>query len=73
LSSPHTVEINWQDKGPQKILASRILTGKDLKAGNSFESPKKVTAQDFEAPVTTGGKTRFQAPPQSYIAMQWQF
>jgi alpha-N-arabinofuranosidase len=72
LSSGHTVEVNWQDRAPQSLLTSRILTGKDLKAGNSFESPRQVAPQEFEVPVTSGGKSRFKAPPQSYIVLQWQ-
>jgi alpha-N-arabinofuranosidase len=72
LSSGHTVEVNWQDRAPQSLLTSRILTGRDLKAGNSFEFPRQVAPQEFEVPVTGGGRTTFKAPPQSYIVMQWQ-
>ena len=71
LTKPHTVEINWQDKAPGKVLAANILTGNDLKAGNSFEAPTRVAPQAFDKPSTSGGKTRFEAPPRSYIVIQW--
>ena len=32
LTKGHDVEINWQDKAPEKLLNSIILTGSDLKA-----------------------------------------
>ncbi len=71
LSKSHTVEINWQDRAPGKVLAANILTGNDLKAVNSFESPNKVAPQAFDKPATSGGKTKFEAPPRSYTVIQW--
>jgi alpha-N-arabinofuranosidase len=71
LSKAHTVEINWQDKAPGKVLAANILTGNDLKALNTFEAPQRVAPQAFDKPATSGGKTKLEAPPRSYIAIQW--
>ena len=71
LTKPHAVEINWQDRAPGRVLAANILTGSDLKALNSFEAPNRVAPQAFDKPSTSGGKTKFEAPPRSYIAIQW--
>jgi len=71
LSKGHTVEINWQDKVPGKVLAANILTGNDLKAVNSFEAPTRVAPQAFDKPSTSGGKTKFEVPARSYTVIQW--
>jgi len=71
LSKGHTVEINWQDKAPGKVLAANILTGNDLKAVNSFEAPTRVAPQAFDKPSTSGGKTKFEVPARSYTVIQW--
>jgi alpha-N-arabinofuranosidase len=71
LTKSHTVEINWQDRAPGKVLAANILTGNDLKASNSFEAPTKVAPRAFDKPTTSGGKTKFEVPPRSYTVIQW--
>ena len=70
LAKPHVVEINWQDKAPGQVLVSAVLTGTDLKAFNTFESPRKVP-QDFGKPSTVAGRTRFEVPARSYTVIQW--
>ena len=42
INKAHTVEVNWQDRAPANVLTSNVLTGDDLKAFNTFESPNKV-------------------------------
>jgi len=71
LAKPHVVEINWQDKAPGQVLVSAVLTGTDLKAFNTFESPRKVVPQDFGKPSTVAGRTRFEVPARSYTVIQW--
>ena len=71
LSKSHVVEVHWQDKTPGQVLASTILTGTDLKAFNTFETPRKVMPQAFAKPSTAGGRTRFEVPAQSYTMIQW--
>jgi alpha-N-arabinofuranosidase len=71
LSKPHVLEINWQDKAPGQVLVSNVLTGTDLKAFNSFESPLHVAPQAFSKPSTTGGRTKFEVPARSYTVIQW--
>jgi alpha-N-arabinofuranosidase len=71
LSKARTVEINWQDRTPGKVLNSRVLTGSDLKAFNSFEAPQRVAPQPVAQISTSGGRTKFEAPPRSYTVIQW--
>jgi alpha-N-arabinofuranosidase len=71
LSKAHSVELNWQDKAPGKVLVSTTLTGNDLKALNTFESPRQVVPQAFEKPVTSGGRSKFEVPARSYTVIQW--
>ena len=71
LSKPHVVEISWQDNSPGQVLVSTVLTGADLKASNTFETPQKVVPQAFAKPVTSNGRTRFEMPARSYSAIQW--
>jgi alpha-N-arabinofuranosidase len=71
LAKAHTVEINWQDRTPGKVLNSMVLTGNDLKAFNSFEAPQRVAPQATDKISTSGSRTKFEAPPRSYTVIQW--
>jgi alpha-N-arabinofuranosidase len=71
LTKPHAVEVNWADKAPGAIATSTTLTGTDLKAFNTFDSPNKVAPQPFDKPTTTNSKTKFEVPARSYTVIQW--
>lgn len=71
LSKSHVVEINWQDKTPGQVLIATVLTGADLKASNTFETPQKVAPQAFPKPTTNNGRTKFEVPARSYTMIQW--
>ena len=71
LNKAHTVEVNWQDRVPGKLLSSTTLTGGDLKAFNTFDAPHRVAPQAFDKPGTTGSRTKFEVPARSYTALQW--
>lgn len=71
LSKTRPVEISWQDKTPGQVLVSTVLTGTDLKASNSFETPQKVVPKTFQKPATSGGRTMLEVPPRSYTVIQW--
>jgi alpha-L-arabinofuranosidase len=59
------VEIDWRDLTPTRVLACQTLTGRDLKAINTFEQPKNVVPQTLEAP-NVGAKMNFRLPARSY-------
>ena len=71
LSKAHVVEINWQDRTPGQVLVSTVLTGSDLKAFNTFDTPQKVAPQTFAKPITSGGRTKLELPARSYTVIQW--
>ena len=71
LSKAHEVDVVWQDGAPSRVVMASVLTGSDLKAVNSFDSPKQVIPQELAKPVTSGGHTRFEVPAHSYSLIQW--
>ncbi len=71
LANRRAVEIDWQGVTPVKLLNSMTLTGNDLKAFNTFDSPRQVAPQAFDKPATSAGRSRFEVPPRSYTAIQW--
>jgi alpha-N-arabinofuranosidase len=71
LASSHEIDVVWEDAPPAHVLSSTVLTGSDLKASNSFDSPKRVTPADLGKPVTLTGHTKFEVPPRSYTVLQW--
>jgi len=71
LTNSHTLEINWQDRTPGKVLNSSVLTGNDLKAFNSFDAPQRVAPQPADKISTSNGRTKLELPARSYTAIQW--
>ena len=71
LSKARTVDVIWEDQPPNRVLASQILTGSDLKAVNGFDAPERVKPQAFDKPTTSNGRTRFEVPARSYTVIQW--
>jgi alpha-L-arabinofuranosidase len=71
LSNSHEIEVVWEDASPGGVIRSTALTGSDLKAFNSFDSPKRVAPLELGKPRTSGGHTRFEVPPRSYTVIQW--
>jgi alpha-L-arabinofuranosidase len=71
LSKSHDVEVVWEDTAPARVISASVLTGDDLKASNSFASPKRVVPQSFAAPAASGTKTKFEVPAHSYTVIQW--
>jgi alpha-N-arabinofuranosidase len=65
LESSRELILDWHDPTPTKVLACETLTGKDMKASNTFEDPKKVTLQSLDAPKA-GSKMTLKLPPASY-------
>jgi alpha-L-arabinofuranosidase len=71
LQKSHDVEVVWEDQAPARILTTSLLTGDDLKAVNSFQSPQRVAPQAFVKPAITNGRTKFEVPARSYTMLQW--
>jgi alpha-L-arabinofuranosidase len=71
LAKAHAIEVNWQDKAPSKTLSAMLLTGDDLKAFNSFDSPQKVAPRTLDKPSIAAGRANFEVPARSYAVIQW--
>ena len=70
LAKPRQVECNWQGPVP-RVVDADVLTGSDLKASNTFESPTRVTSQKTEKPSAKDGRVTFELPPRSYTVLQF--
>ena len=70
LTNSREVEIVWEGASPRAADAL-VLTGTDLKASNTFETPNRVTPQKGEAPSNSGGRWSLKLPPRSYSVIQW--
>jgi alpha-L-arabinofuranosidase len=71
LAKTREIEVNWEDNSP-RIVDSLVLTGKDLKATNTFDAPTRVVPETLAKPTAASGKTRFELPPASYAIIKWQ-
>jgi len=65
LVKPRELELDWQGWTPSKVKSSEVITGEDLKAANTFESPKRVIPQALESPPA-GRSMTLRLPPRSY-------
>ena len=59
------VTITWQSPTPSRVLACQTLTGKDLKALNTFDQPNNVVPRNLDAPQA-GSSMTFRLPAGSY-------
>jgi alpha-N-arabinofuranosidase len=65
LNAEREVEVDWRDLAPSRVLSCQTLTGRDLKAFNTFEQPKNVVPRALEAPAAAA-KMLFKLPARSY-------
>jgi alpha-N-arabinofuranosidase len=65
LEGDRDLTLEWRDATPSRVLACETLTGPDLKAFNTFESPKQVVPRTLDAPAPAARMT-FKLPPRSY-------
>lgn len=72
LAKAYEVDVVWQDASTERLLTATVLTGSDLKAFNSFDTPQRVTPQELGKPATSGGHSRFEVPARSYTVVQWR-
>jgi alpha-L-arabinofuranosidase len=71
MTKAHQIEVVWQNTAPTRLLNSTVLTGSDLKAFNSFDTPQRVAPKDLSKPVTSAAHAKFEVPAQSYSVLQW--
>jgi len=65
LANERELSLNFEDIAPSKVLAAETVTGPDLKAFNTFESPNKVVMTKLDA-TKAGAKMTLKLPARSY-------
>jgi alpha-N-arabinofuranosidase len=65
LSNERELSLKFEDVTPASVIACETVTGTDLKAFNTFESPDKVGLAKLDAGVA-GGRMSVKLPPRSY-------
>jgi alpha-N-arabinofuranosidase len=65
LSNERELALKFEDIVPNKVLAAETVTGTDLKAFNTFDSPDKVTMTKLDA-GKAGAKMTLELPARSY-------
>jgi len=68
LDKPQDVEVVWRDASPAAVNTFVTITGPDLKAGNTFTDPTRVTPQTLENPKV-GTRMTLQLPARSYSVL----
>jgi alpha-L-arabinofuranosidase len=65
LESERELVLEWRDPQPARVVACETLTGRDLKAFNTFEEPKRVVPATLDPPKV-GSRMAFKLPARSY-------
>jgi alpha-N-arabinofuranosidase len=68
LSNERELTVEWDDVVPKQVLACESLTGTDLKAFNTFDTPRRVVPQAVRAPAA-GARMTLTLPPRSYTVV----
>jgi alpha-N-arabinofuranosidase len=68
LTNERELALNFEDITPSSVLACETVTGSDLKAFNTFESPNKVVATKLDA-AKAGAKMTVKLPARSYTVV----
>ncbi|MCY3574126.1 MAG: alpha-N-arabinofuranosidase [Chloroflexi bacterium] len=70
LSDELPLEIDWQGRAPQGIIAAHQLAGSDPKAHNSWEAPNTVMTRPIPVPQVVDGAAQLSLPPLSFTALE---
>lgn len=69
LERGREVELQFRDATPTRVLAAETITGTDLKAVNTFDNPRNVAGQEYDAP-DAGDTMALKLPARSYTVLQ---
>jgi alpha-N-arabinofuranosidase len=68
LANERELALSFDDISPSKVLACETVTGTDLKAFNTFESPNKVVMTKLDT-AKAGAKMSVKLPARSYTVV----
>ena len=66
----NVVDIQWQDRMPEKISAVHQLSGTDPKVFNSFENPNQIVPMSVIPPEVKDGCVTMKLPPLSFTVIE---
>ena len=69
LEQERELVLEWRDPEPKQVLTCQTLTGPDLKAGNRFDDPQRVTPRPMDAPKP-GPVMKLVLPAASYSILK---
>jgi alpha-L-arabinofuranosidase len=65
LENSRELTLNWETPVPKRVLACETISGKNMKATNTFDAPKTVAPQPLDA-AKPGATMTFKLPAASY-------
>jgi alpha-N-arabinofuranosidase len=65
LDSERDLSVDLGDQAATRVISYETITGRDLKAANTFAQPNNVVPQRLEPPKA-GSRMTFRLPPRSY-------
>jgi alpha-N-arabinofuranosidase len=68
ISNERELSLNFDDVTPSRVLACETVTGPDLKAFNTFESPNKVVSTKLDT-AKAGSTMSVKLPARSYTVV----
>lgn len=68
LDAAREVVLDWMDPEPSRVLACQTLTGKDIKAFNTFDEPDRVVPEPLDAPKPARSMS-LEVPAASYTVL----
>jgi len=69
LEKARELKVSWHDGAPARVLGADVLTGRDLKAVNTFDAPSTVVPSRLDTPRPASDMT-FELPPRSYSVVR---
>lgn len=72
LDKSHQMELTWRTGAPKRVKVSEVLTGRNLKATNTFADPKRVMPARLEPPTALGSRMTVEVPAKSYSVLVFE-
>jgi alpha-N-arabinofuranosidase len=69
VANARELRVTWRDAPPVRVVAAEVLTGRDLKASNTFEAPSTVVPQRLDMP-RAGAEMTFEIPARAYALIR---
>jgi alpha-N-arabinofuranosidase len=69
VGNARELRVTWRDAAPVRVVGAEVLTGRDLKASNTFDAPSTVVPQRLDTP-RAGANMTFEIPARSYAVIR---